>query len=115
MGSRSGCAIFEIFSEALQYLAQWKGCGDMCHMLDDFLMVSRMDDTADSRLRNFLGLCDHLRVPGVIEKIEKRNCIAFLGMTLDTVRMEAQLPRDKLDKCLDLVRSYKDQKHISLI
>ncbi len=66
MGSRSGCAIFETFSEALQYLAQWKGCGDM-------------------------------------------------GVTLDTVRMEARLPRDKLDKCLDLVRSYKDRNHISVI
>ncbi len=36
-------------------------------------------------------------------------------MTLDTVRMEAQLPWEKLDKCLDFVRSYKDQKQISVI
>ncbi len=33
---------------------------------------------------------------------------------MDTVKMEAGLLRDKLDKCLDLVRSYKDRKHISL-
>ncbi len=57
MGSRSGCAIFETFSDALQYLAQWKGCGDMCHVLDDFLMVSQTDETADSRRNTFLGLC----------------------------------------------------------
>ncbi len=36
MGSRSDCAIFETFSEALQHLAEWQGCGDMCHVLDDF-------------------------------------------------------------------------------
>ncbi len=60
MGSQSGYAIFETFPEALQYLAQWKGCGDMCHVLDDFLMVSRTDETADERLRTFLGLCGHL-------------------------------------------------------
>ncbi len=87
----------------------------MCHVLDDFLMASQMDKTADSRLRIFLAICDHLRVPVVTEKTEKGNCIAFLGVTLDTVRMEAWLPRDKLDKCLDLVRSYKDRKHISVI
>ncbi len=87
----------------------------MCHMLDDFLMVRWTDETADLRLRIFLGLCDHLRVPVVAEKTEKGNCIAFLGMTLDTVRIEALLPRDKLDKCLDLVRNYKDRKHISVI
>ncbi len=115
MCSRSGCAIFETFSEALQYFAQWKGCGDMCHILDDFLMVSQMDETADSRLSTFLNLCDHLRVPVITEKTEKGNCIAFLGMTLDTVRMEARLPWDKLDKRLDLVRSYMDRKHISVI
>ncbi len=85
MGSRLGSAIFEKFSEALQYLAQWKGCGDMCHVLDDFLMVCRMDETADSRLRTFLNLCDHLWVPLVTEK--KGSSIAFVGVTLDTVRM----------------------------
>ncbi len=36
-------------------------------------------------------------------------------MTLDTIRMEARLPRDKQDKYLGLVRSYKDRKHISVI
>ncbi len=84
-----GYAMFEIFSEALQYLAQWKGCADMCHVLNDFVMVSRMDETADSGLRIFLGLYDHLQVPVVAEKTEKGNCTAFLGVTLDTVRMEA--------------------------
>ncbi len=87
----------------------------MGHTLDDFLMVSRTDETADSRLRTFLGLCDHLRVPLVAEKTEKGNCIALLGVILDIVRMEALLPWDKLDKCLDLVRSYKDRKDISMI
>ncbi len=92
MGSRSGCAIFETFSEALQYLAQWKGCGDMCHVLDHFLMVSRTDETADSRLWTFLCLCSHQGVPVVADKTEKGNCIAFLGVTLDTIRMEPRLP-----------------------
>ncbi len=54
-------------------------------------------------------------VPVVANKTEKGNCIAFLGMTLDTIRMEARLPRYKLDKCLGLVRSNKDRKHISVI
>ncbi len=58
----------------------------MCHMLDDFLMVSQTDETADSRLRTFLSLCGHLRVPVVADKTEKGNCIAFLGVTLDTIR-----------------------------
>ncbi len=54
-------------------------------------------------------------VPVVADKTEKGNCIAFLGVRLDTIRMEARLPRDKLNKCLGLVRSYKGRKHISVI
>ncbi len=52
------------------------------------------------RLRTFLGLCGHLGVPVVADKAEKGNCISFLGVTLDT--------------CLGLVRSYTDQKHLSV-
>ncbi len=61
----------------------------MCHVRDNFLMVSRTDGTADSRLRTFLGLCGHLGVPVGANKTEKGNCIAFLGLTLDTINMEA--------------------------
>ncbi len=36
MGIRSGCAIFEAFSSAVQFLAHRRGCGPMSHVLDDF-------------------------------------------------------------------------------
>ncbi len=114
MGSRSGCAIFETFSKALQHLAQWKSCGNMCHVLDNFLMVSQTDEVADTRLATFLGLCDYLHVPVVADKTEKGSCIAFLGITLDTIKMEARLPQDKLDKCLTPVKNYRSQSHISV-
>ncbi len=89
MGSRSSCAIFETFSEALQHLAQWKGCGNMCYVLDDCLMVSQTNEVADTRLATFLGLCDYLGVPVVADKTEKGAGIAFLGVTLNTIKMEA--------------------------
>ncbi len=114
MGSRLGCAILETFSEALQHLAPWKGCGNMCHVLDDFLMVSMGDEVAETRLRTFLGLCEELGIPVVVEKTEKGQCIEFLGVTLDTVKMEARLPRDKLDRYIILVRTYQSRGHITV-
>ncbi len=39
MGIRSGCAIFEAFSSAVQFLAEKRGCGPMSHVLDDFLWI----------------------------------------------------------------------------
>ncbi len=114
IGSRSGYAIFKTFSEALHHLAQWKSCGNMCHALDDLLMFSQTDEVADTALAIFLCLCDYLCVPVVADKTEKGACIAFLGVTLDTIKTEARLPQDKLDKCLTLLKNYRSQSHISL-
>ncbi len=61
MASRSGCAIFETFSEALQHLSQWPGYGDMCHVLDDFLMVSKSCALADECLKTIQGLWEWLQ------------------------------------------------------
>ncbi len=71
MGSRSGCAIFETFSEALQHLAEWQGCGDMCHVLDDVLMVSKGWTKAGEHLKILLDLCKDLGNPVVEDKTEK--------------------------------------------
>ncbi len=40
MGIWSGCAIFEAFSSAVQFLAEKRGCGPMSHVLDDFLWIA---------------------------------------------------------------------------
>ncbi|MEW8547281.1 MAG: hypothetical protein AB2693_27555 [Candidatus Thiodiazotropha sp.] len=42
MGSSSSCKIFERFSTALEWIASNKfGCGDIIHILDDFLFVGK--------------------------------------------------------------------------
>ncbi len=55
MASRSGCAIFETFSDPIQFLAEARGCGKMSNMLDDFLMVSANKLKSDDRLSHFLA------------------------------------------------------------
>ncbi len=72
------------------------------------------DEVAETRLRPFLGLCEELGIPVVVEKTEKDQCIEFLGVALDTVKMEARLPRDKLARCLILVRMYQSRGHITV-
>ncbi len=114
MGSRSGCAIFKTFSHAVQFLSESRGCGDISHMLDDFLMDSPDNHISDERLSRFHALFKLLGIPVVWEKTESGICIIFLGITLDTVKMEARLPQDKLDKCLRLVNSYRQLQKISI-
>ncbi len=114
MGSRSGCAISETFSDAIQLLAEARGCGKMNHVLDDFLMVSAIKSQSDVRLSCFLSLCELLGIPVVCEKTESGTCIIFLCITLDTIKMEARLPQDKLAKCLRLVNTYRGLNKITI-
>ncbi len=65
-------------------------------------------------MRIFLGLCKDLDIPVVEDKMEKGACIVFLGVTLDSIKMEARLPQDKLDHCLLLVREYPARSHITV-
>ncbi len=78
MGSRSGCAIFKSYSEAIQFLAEARGYGKMSHVLDDFLMVSVNKDTSDARLSTFLSMCRLLGIPVVLEKTESGTFSNFL-------------------------------------
>ena len=71
MGARSGCAIFEEFSTALQHLAEFVGCGPMCHVLDDFLLLDETSDGVEEKMVRFLALCKKLGVPMVVAKTEK--------------------------------------------
>ncbi len=114
MRSRSGSANFEAFFEALQHMAQWKGCCNMCHVLDDFLMVSNGDEVAEKRLKTLLGLCEDLGIPVVEDKTEQGQCIVFLSTTLYTIKMEARLLWDKLDRCLTQIRTYQSRNHITV-
>ncbi len=70
MGSRSGYAIFKAFSHAIQFLSEARGCEDMSHVLDDFLMISPDKHISDNRLSRFLALCELLGIPVLWEKTE---------------------------------------------
>ncbi len=114
MGSRSGCALFEKFATALEYIAWDNGCGPLCHILDDFFFVSRSAEEADKKLQKFLNICKYLGIPIATAKTQSGTCITFMGIELDTMGMQARLPVDKLDKCKSLLEKYQLRRSISI-
>ena len=114
MGCRTGCKLFEIFSTALEFIAWEQNCGPLCHILDDFLMVTPHTGAAKLRLARFQFICKKLGVPLSEEKTEWGTCLTFLGILLDTIRMQASLPEDKLKKCRDLITRYLCEKKITV-
>lgn len=117
MGCSSSCAIFEMFSSALQWMAQTKcNIKHMVHVLDDFLIITPSDFAlCNQSLKMFIQLCNTLGVPIKDEKTEYANTtMTFLGIELDTIAMEARLPSDKIKKIFASLESFRARKRVTL-
>ena len=70
------------------------------HLLDEFLIIATNEELCKHQLSLFLQLCDYLGISMAPEKtVGSASTIAFAGIELDSVLMEARLPQDKLIKC----------------
>ncbi|XP_069108938.1 uncharacterized protein [Argopecten irradians] len=117
MGCSISCRLFEEFSTSLQWIVQHKlqGVG-VAHILDDFLFVApNNSDKCQTDLNNFLHLCKITGVPIKHSKtVQPCTTLTFLGIELDSVKMEARLPREKLDKIGNLLASFIRKKKVTL-
>lgn len=108
MGCQTSCKIFEEFSSALEWIAIKKlGVSAMVHILDDFLIIEHSLETAISKLKAFLNMCQDIGVPLSNEKTElPSQTMEFVGITLDVTKQEARLPEDNLVKCRTLLKKF---------
>ena len=99
MGGRSSPYLFDSLPTTIEWICQYNySLQNICHLLDDFLGV----ETALNKghfLKVVLKLFDDLGVPLAPEKVHgPLPCLEFLGITLDTIRMEARLSEEKVKK-----------------
>ena len=104
MGVRSSCFHFNKLLIALEWICQHKCLTEyLIHLLDDFLAIESPDavPTASATIKQvFKRLC----VPLVDHKcVGPTACLEFLGIILDSLRLEAQLSQDKISKLLNIV------------
>ena len=117
MGLRSSAAIFDRFSSGLKWMAQTKlGIDFILHILDDFLILGPAESKNCSKdLQKFLAVCKEVGVPIKKEKtVGPCTCLTFMGLELDSVKMEARLPVDKLEKVRQLLRTHQKCRKITL-
>ena len=116
MGCSSSCAIFEAFSTALEWLALHRlGASGVLHILDDFLFIAESEEKCQADLNSFLNLCEYLGVPIAEERtVDPQTVLQFAGITLDTVKQEARLPDDKLQKCCRLLHDFCKRRKVTL-
>ena len=96
MGCSSSCSIFEAFSTALEWIAMNKlGITKVVHIIDDFLFLAPSHAKCLHDMKAFMRLCEQLGVPLAPDKtVGPTTALQFLGITLDTVSMEARFTDD---------------------
>lgn len=116
MGCSSSCHVFEEVSKALEWIAVNKyGCKHVVHILDDFLFLEESYRKCLESLLGFLKLCNHVGIPIAHEKtFFPLTTLDFVGISLDTIQLEARLPPDKLDKCRALLEEFQGRKSCKL-
>jgi hypothetical protein len=116
MGCSSSCKTFETLSTAVEWIAREKlGIECMLHLLDDFLIINASSKVCAQQLELFIQTCSYLGIPIAPEKtVGPASVMSFAGIELDSVRMEARLPFDKVTKCMNLINHFLKRKRVSL-
>jgi hypothetical protein len=107
-GLRSSCRLWEMYATALHFLCEnilkVEAPHIVIHYVDDFLFVVKSEPAASQLLREALSLCAELGLPMAAAKTEgPKTKLTFLGLDLDTERMEASLPAERLADLQHLV------------
>ena len=111
-GLRSAPKIFSALSDALAWILKSRGVSHQLHYLDDFLLVGAPNSTECAQaLQSTLQACQELGVPVATHKTEGPSCqLTFLGIRIDTLKMEISLPPDKLTYVTAMVLEWRNKK-----
>ena len=112
-GLRTSPFLFDLFAKGVNWMVIEAG-HDCLHYLDDFLSVEDDQASANEFTEFFNSLCKDL---GITIKEKKNQCgttVDFLGIELDTIRMEARLPADKLHTAKNLATLALEKTSLSI-
>ena len=111
-GLRSAPIIFSALADALQWMMESRGVKHVYHYIDDFITIGTPQTAECSEnLAIMKATCDDAGVPIEEEKCEgPATVLSFLGIELDTVKLEIRLPSDKLERLKLLTAEWKGRK-----
>ena len=111
-GLLSAPKLFNILADLVSWIAIQQGISCILHYLDDFLLVGPpQSPVCQQNLETFIHLCSDLGIPLASEKIDgPTTSLAFLGIIIDTHRMEIRLPAEKLARIQDALEKWLTKK-----
>lgn len=105
-GCRSSPKIFDNISQAVCYIAENNfKVKNIFHLLDDFLVVDHPNDDGERSMAIMMTIFKRLNIPIAKHKTEGPvTCLEYLGVILDTDKMEARLPLVKVERICNFIK-----------
>ena len=103
-GAAISCALFQQFSNALAHIVKVRTQSDLINYLDDFFFAAIKNFLCNMHVREFLQVCESVRFPVSLEKtVWSTTRLVFLGLLIDTVSQVISLPKEKIEKTIQLL------------
>ncbi len=114
-GMGTSCAIFECFSTALDWIINNVFKIPCHHILDDFILFGKTESLCKKALDLVLLFFDYVGIPVEPSKTEgPTTCLCFVGIQLDTVKMQSSLPLEKVTECVEMIDMFLHRKKVTL-
>ena len=99
-GLRSAPKIFNSVADALEWIVRARGIRLTYHYLDDFIVIGApLSKECAKNLEILLNAREELGIPVAIHKTTgPTTYLVFLGILINTIKMEISLPEDKLEQ-----------------
>ncbi|CAF4209424.1 unnamed protein product [Rotaria sp. Silwood2] len=111
-GSRSSPKLFDMLSAAIVWIAEHNyGLKKMLHLLDDFFVVDSRNDGGERTSVMISLIFNRLKIPLSVHKtVGPAQEIEYLGIILDSNRMEARLPQAKVLRIMEMIKSLLNRR-----
>ena len=110
-GSHSSPKLFDNLSVAICWILKHNyNIENVLHLLDDFLTIDRPDSFAERTMAILTMVFNKLRLPLSAKKTAgPSNVLEYLGVNLDSLRMEARLSLDKVKRITNIIKSFQSR------
>ena len=118
-GTSISCALFQKFSDVLQFITQYRINGNiyevLTNYLDDFLFLAASILECNSQVLIFLNICESIGCPVSLEKTEWGTyVIIFFGILLNGIYRYLCVPVDKKNKVLQSLHWFLDHRKATI-
>ncbi len=111
-GCRSSPKLFNDLASIICWIAKKNyGISHFCNLLDDYLAIDSPDADADRTMALITLIFAKLNIPLSPHKtVGPTHVLEYLGIVLDSNKMEARLPKEKIDRIIGIIRQSLHQK-----